>query len=104
MLLTIDTEKFEVIRNGKEIILPRKEFEILCLLCETPGKVFSRKNIFLNVWGEDSDSKERTVDVHILNLRRKFGSGIIRTIKGVGYRLSNAIVEMENPGHFEKVY
>lgn len=104
MRLTIDTEKFEVIRNGKEIILPRKEFKILCLLCETPGKVFSRKNIFLKVWGENSDSKERTVDVHILNLRRKFGSGIIRTIKGVGYKLSNTIVEMENPEYLEKVY
>jgi len=104
MRLTIDAEKFEVTRNGKEIILPLKEFKILCLLCETPGKVFSRKKIFLKVWGETSDSKERTVDVHILNLRRKFGSEIIRTIKGVGYKLSNAIVEMENTEYLEKVY
>ncbi|HLG36001.1 MAG TPA: winged helix-turn-helix domain-containing protein [Bacteroidia bacterium] len=88
MKLVIDTDKFEVTLNGKEIILPRKEFEILCLLCKVPGKVFSRKNIFLNVWGEDSESKERTVDVHILNLRKKFSSKLIRTIKGVGYKIT----------------
>lgn len=88
MNLVIDPEKHEVTRNGKEIILARKEFQILCLLSVTPGKVYSRKNIFLNVWGEDSDSKERTVDVHILQLRRKFGSKLIRTIIGVGYRMS----------------
>ena len=104
MRLSIDREKFEVIRNGREIILSRKEFEIICLLCEIPGKVFSRKNIFLNVWGADSDSKERTVDVHILNLRRKFGSGIIRTIKGVGYRLSNAVVTIEKQEYVEAIH
>ena len=103
MRVSINREKFEVIRNGKEIILSRKEFEVLCLLCESPGKVFSRKQIFLKVWGAHSDSKERTVDVHILNLRRKFGSEIIRTIKGVGYRLSNAIVVMEKPEYAETV-
>jgi two-component system, OmpR family, alkaline phosphatase synthesis response regulator PhoP len=103
MRVTIDREKFEVIRNGKEIILSRKEFEVLYLLCEYPGKVFSRKKIFTHVWGEDSDSKERTVDVHILCLRKKFGSGIIRTIKGVGYRLSNAVVEIEKPKYLEEI-
>ena len=103
MRIAINREKFEVIRNGKEIILSRKEFQVLWLLCVSPGKVFSRKKIFLSVWGESSDSKERTVDVHILNLRRKFGSGIIRTIKGVGYRLSNAIVEIEKPEYIEEI-
>ena len=104
MQITIDREKFEVVRNGKEIILSRKEFEILYLLCEFPGKVFSRKKIFLAVWGEESESKERTVDVHILNLRKKLGDSIIRTIKGVGYRLSNAVVEIEKPQYVEEFF
>ena len=93
MKLTIDTEKFEVTRSGKEVILSRKEFQILCLLCEKPGKVFSRKDIFLNVWGEDSESKERTVDVHILVLRRKLGDEFIRTIKGVGYKVTEKNIQ-----------
>lgn len=88
MQLEIDREKFLVIKDSEEFNLPRKEFEILWLLCTVPGKVFSRKIIFDNVWGNKSLSQERTVDVHIVNIRKKLGSALIRTIKGVGYKMA----------------
>lgn len=86
MDIEIDKEKFIVMKGREEIFLPKKEFEILSLLCSIPGKVFSRKIIFGQIWGVKSKSKERTVDVHILNIRKKLGSEIILTFKGVGYK------------------
>lgn len=86
MNIFVDKEKFIVMKGDEEIILPKKEFEILSYLCSVPGKVFSRKLIFEKVWGKKSKSKERTVDVHILNIRKKLGPEIILTLKGVGYK------------------
>lgn len=86
MDIIINKEKFVVIKNNKEFQLTRKEFEILDLFCSVPGKVFSRKYIFQKLWTDQTNSKERTVDVHILNIRKKLGEEIIRTIKGVGYK------------------
>lgn len=106
MSLTIDLEKHLVIKDEEEIILSRKEFQILWLLCSVPGKVFSRKTIFENVWGAKSKSKERTVDVHLVNIRKKLGNDIFRTIKGVGYAITiNKIIvkDFENP-HSEKIH
>lgn len=88
MNLSIDKEKYLVAKDDVQFILPKKEFEILLLLCTVPGKVFSRKIIFETVWGNKSKSKERTVDVHILNIRKKLGESIITTIKSVGYKIS----------------
>lgn len=90
MSIIIDREKYIVIKEGEEIELPRKEFELFRLLCTIPGKVFSRQQIFEKVWGQKSSSKERTVDVHIVNIRKKLGSTLIRTIKGVGYKVTTA--------------
>lgn len=86
MSLTVDKDKYVVIKDGKEYSLPRKEFMILNLLCTEPGRVYSRRTIFEKVWDSESRSAERTVDVHIVNIRKKLGNEIIKTIKGVGYK------------------
>lgn len=86
MEIEIDKEKFIVLKDKVEICLPKKEFEILNLLCSAPGKVFSRKTIFAKIWDTKSESGERTVDVHIVNIRKKVGQEIIKTVKGVGYK------------------
>ena len=104
--MTIDREKYLIIKDKEEIILSRKEFQILWMLCSVPGKVFSRKTIFENVWGEKSKSKERTIDVHLVNIRKKFGNDIFRTIKGVGYAITIdkiIVKDFKNP-HNEKIH
>ncbi len=85
--LTIDHEKKNVLLNGKEIDLPRKDFEILCLLASRPGKIFTRDEIFQKVWGDDVIVTDRTLDVHIRKLREKIGNSMIKTFKGIGYGL-----------------
>jgi two-component system alkaline phosphatase synthesis response regulator PhoP len=84
--ITVDRERFIVDRNDQEIILPRKEFELLSLLMSKPDKVFSRDEIFERVWGNDVVVGERTIDVHIRRIREKLETDNIRTIKGVGYK------------------
>ena len=84
--LTIDSERFMIIKDGQEIVLPRKEFNLLKLLYSKPQKVFSREEIFNRVWGSDVVVGDRTIDVHIRKLREKIGEGHIITIKGVGYK------------------
>jgi two-component system alkaline phosphatase synthesis response regulator PhoP len=83
--LKIDREKFLIEIEGKQIILPKKEFELLELLASRPGKVFNREQILAIVWGNETVVGERTIDVHIRKLREKLGDEYIRTIKGVGY-------------------
>ncbi|NLL28222.1 MAG: response regulator transcription factor [Bacteroidales bacterium] len=83
--LTINFERYIVIREGQEIILPRKEFELLALLAGKPGKVFTREEIFTKIWGSDIVVGDRTIDVHIRKIREKIGLNLIRTVKGVGY-------------------
>jgi two-component system, OmpR family, alkaline phosphatase synthesis response regulator PhoP len=82
----IDRERYIVIKDGKEISLPRKEFELLYLLASKPGRVFTREEIFNTVWGNDIVVGERTIDVHIRKLREKLGENNIHTIKGIGYK------------------
>lgn len=83
--LIIDRERYLVIKSGKEINLSKKEFELLVFLSSRSGKVFSRDDIFSNVWGSDVVVGERTIDVHIRKLREKIGSELIKTYKGIGY-------------------
>ncbi len=83
--LKIDREKFMIELNNVEMILPKKEFELLELLASRPGKVFNREQILAIVWGNETIVGERTIDVHIRKLREKLGDDYIRTIKGVGY-------------------
>ncbi|MFT5595666.1 MAG: two-component system alkaline phosphatase synthesis response regulator PhoP [Flammeovirgaceae bacterium] len=82
----IDKEKYLVVQDGKELNLPKKEFELLALLISKPGRVFTREIILNSVWGNDVVVGDRTIDVHIRKLREKIGSKFIKTIKGVGYK------------------
>lgn len=83
--ITINPERFSISMNGKETIIPKKEFELLSLLMSVPHKVFRRDEILNDVWG-DTYIGDRTIDVHIRKLREKFGSDVIQTVKGVGYK------------------
>jgi len=84
--IIIDREKYVILKKGKEIRLPRKEFELLELLTSRPDKVFTREQIFEEVWGNDVIVGDRTIDVHIRRIRGKLESDNIKTIKGVGYK------------------
>jgi len=84
--LIIDPEKFIVQLEGKEILLAKKEFELLHLLASRPGRVFLRNEILSQVWGNDVIVGDRTIDVHIRKIRQKLGVDCITTVKGVGYK------------------
>jgi two-component system alkaline phosphatase synthesis response regulator PhoP len=84
--LVINREEYKVIKNKKEITLPRKEFELLSLLASKPGKVFKREDILDKVWGNEVVVGGRTIDVHIRKLREKIGDDSFKTVKGVGYK------------------
>ncbi len=81
----LDRDAFSLKVHNREISLQRKEFEIIALLHSRPKKVFSRKEIKAAVWGDPEGARNRTIDVHITNLRSKIGPDFIRTYKGVGY-------------------
>ncbi|RME17471.1 MAG: DNA-binding response regulator [Bacteroidetes bacterium] len=87
-MLIVDREKYIVNKNGIIVELSRIEFEIIYLLAKVPGKVYSRTSIFKQIWPDETRIKERTVDVHIVNIRKKLGADIIKTIKGVGYKMA----------------
>jgi two-component system alkaline phosphatase synthesis response regulator PhoP len=84
--LIIDPEKFMVEYEGKDIVLAKKEFELLYLLATKPGRVFLRNEILSQVWGNDVIVGDRTIDVHIRKIRQKLGVDCITTVKGVGYK------------------
>ena len=84
--LTIDREKYIIKYQGNEIILARKEFELLSLLASKPGKVFLRNEILNQVWGTEVIVGDRTIDVHIRKIRQKLNLDCITTVKGVGYK------------------
>jgi two-component system alkaline phosphatase synthesis response regulator PhoP len=84
--LVIDKERYLILQDGNEMILPRKEFELLSLLVSKPGKVFTREEIYYSVWGDNVVVGDRTIDVHIRKLREKIGNDHIRTLKGIGYK------------------
>ncbi|NNE31594.1 MAG: response regulator transcription factor [Winogradskyella sp.] len=84
--LIINREEYKISNKGKEIILPRKEFELLSLLATKPNKVFKREEILDKVWGNEVVVGGRTIDVHIRKLREKIGDKSFKTVKGVGYK------------------
>ncbi len=84
--LVINRDEYKIIKDKKEIVLPRKEFELLSLLASKPGKVFKREDILDKVWGNEVIVGGRTIDVHIRKLREKIGDNSFKTIKGVGYK------------------
>ena len=84
--IVIDKERYLLLIDGKELTLPRKEFELLSLLVSKPDKVFTRDEIYKSVWGNNVIVGDRTIDVHIRKLREKIGNDHIRTLKGIGYK------------------
>lgn len=84
--IIINREEYKIVNDGKEIILPRKEFELLALLTSKPSKVFKREVILDKVWGSEVVVGGRTIDVHIRKLREKIGEDHFKTVKGVGYK------------------
>jgi len=88
--LEINKTKFTVSYKGEEIMLAKKEFELLLLLASKPGRVFLRNEILQRVWGTDVIVGDRTIDVHIRKIRQKLGIDLITTVKGVGYKFEMA--------------
>lgn len=84
--IVINREEYKILKGKEELILPRKEFELLALLASKPGKVFKREDILDRVWGNEVVVGGRTIDVHIRKLREKIGEKSFKTIKGVGYK------------------
>ena len=87
--IVMDTENHEVRVYGEDVELTKKEFAILHLFLQHPGKVYTRENLMSEVWGEEYLGESRTVDMHIKTLRQKLGdaSGCIKTVVGIGYRM-----------------
>ena len=85
--ITIDSEKFRVRCNGREIALTAQEFRLLELLVRHPGRVFTREQVLNRAWGDGGLVTDRTIDVHVKSLRKKFGKfDFIETVRGIGYR------------------
>ena len=94
--LEIDRQRFEVRMKGRAITLTPKEFELLALLANAPGRVFGRDELLDAVWGRDGFVEPRTVDVHMARLRRKFTAARVpvpgvETVRGVGYRFRDPV-------------
>lgn len=85
--LVINRDEYKILKNDKEFMLPRKEFELLSLLASQPGRVFKREEILDKIWGNEVVVGGRTIDVHIRKLREKIGDESFQTVKGVGYKL-----------------
>ncbi|MDQ3072921.1 MAG: response regulator transcription factor [Bacteroidota bacterium] len=88
--LHINKTAYEVTYLGDKIHFARKEFELLYMLANQPGKVFSREKILEEIWGNDVFVGDRTVDVHIRKIREKINPDSIKTVKGVGYKFEVA--------------
>ncbi|HQS24217.1 MAG TPA: response regulator transcription factor [Sediminibacterium sp.] len=84
--IAIDPVKFLVSVDGNEVILAKKEFELIYLLASKPGRVFLRNEILTQVWGNEVIVGDRTIDVHVRKVRQKLGIDCITTVKGVGYK------------------
>lgn len=90
--LLLSTSEHSVTVGGQNVNLTFKEFEMLSLLMQNEGKVFSRDMLLQKIWGYDFDGENRTVDVHIRTLRSKLGSAgdYVITVRGVGYKIGDA--------------
>lgn len=84
--LDINRTTFSIYYNNEQIVLAKKEFELLALLASKPGRVFLRNEILQTVWGSEVIVGDRTIDVHIRKIRQKLNLDVITTVKGVGYK------------------
>jgi DNA-binding response OmpR family regulator len=95
--ITIDPERFIVVKNGVRVALTKTEFLILYLMMSTKGKIHSRNDIFRFAMGSGALENPRTIDTHICNIRKKIGKvrdrSIISVIKGVGYKLDDSLID-----------
>jgi DNA-binding response OmpR family regulator len=73
-------------RGGTPVKLTTKEFEVLALLMQNPGRVFTRAEILERIWGLAFESSSNVLDVYVSNLRGKLGDEVVETVRGVGYR------------------
>ena len=85
--LTLDTDSFTVLVKDESVSLTIREFEILKLLVENQGRVFTRESLLDSIWGYDYFGDEKIVNTHIKNIRKKLGVDYIETIRGAGYRI-----------------
>lgn len=85
--ISLDADSFTVLVNGKSVSLTTREFEILKLFLENPGRVFTRDNLLNTIWGYDYFGDTKIVNTHIKNIRRKLGVDYIETIRGMGYKI-----------------
>jgi len=87
--LLIDLDKHEVAHDGRKVDLTATEFKILQILASRPGRVFTRDQILDHLWGHEKAVVDRTVDVHIRNLRDKLGpaASLVKNVRGVGYKV-----------------
>jgi two-component system phosphate regulon response regulator PhoB len=90
--IRIDTERFEVTVDAAPVALDQSEFRLLRFLAAHPDRIFSRAQLLDKVWGDHAFIEERTVDVHIMRLRKSLGAAAdqIKTVRGIGYKLSAA--------------
>ncbi len=82
----VDKEQYLIITKNSKITLPRKEFEMLYLMCQHNNKVFTRHDFAKLIWNSPEVANSRTIDIHIRNIRKAIGNAIIKTVKGIGYR------------------
>lgn len=88
----IDAERHLVLLDNSSYELPKKEFELLNLFYSVPNKIFTREEIAVLLWKEESIARQRTIDVHIRNIRKILGRDLIKTVKGFGYGLNKSAV------------
>ena len=91
--LFVDPAKHIVREGEREVTLTLKEFQVLCLLLERAGTVFTRDQLLNTIWGYEFDGASRTVDVHIRTLRQKLGKAgdCIETVRGIGYKINGDV-------------
>jgi two-component system alkaline phosphatase synthesis response regulator PhoP len=85
--ISIDKTSYTVLLKGKKILLPKKEFELLYFLARNPNVVYGREELLKNIWGSEVYVVARTVDVHVRKVREKLGDDLIKTVKGIGYKI-----------------
>src|SRR5690606_25477608 len=91
--VVIDLEARAVTFEGRPVTLTRMELDLLALLLEHPGRVFSREELLNRVWGFERTPTTRTVDTHVAELRSKLRGDLIESIRGIGYRFVRDLAE-----------
>ncbi|MEO8761168.1 MAG: response regulator transcription factor [Bacteroidia bacterium] len=92
-LFFIDVERHQVLINNISYDLPKKEFDLLNLFYSVPNKIFSREEIAIIIWNEKKIARQRTIDVHIRNIRKILGKDLIKTLKGFGYGFNKISIQ-----------